>query len=241
MREHYQKATEQNQPATSSDPLIERYFEALSESGEAGRSELLACAQHPTSHQLQLITFLLAKEDKELVHVAIENSPLSPAWKSSRNAEVSLRFGEFGASNEKYFTAALKWEPIGELIKQRQDTTLQLIGDDWYRLAQTYGRWLYSSGNAEQRAKSRVMLPARMENRPNDVGEQSRLGRWYLERKDLDPAIEHLALAYESQPENKQIVADLGAAYFLRGDKQRANQLWEKLIDEPSGSGDYGF
>ena len=239
LREHYQKSTEQNQQVTASDPLIERYFEALWESGEAGRSELSSCAQHATRHQLQLITFLLAKEDKELVHVAIENSPLSSAWKSSRNAEVSLQLGEFEAGKEKYFAAALKWEPIGELIKQKQDTTLQLVGDDWYRLAQTYGRWLYSSGNADQRLKSRVLLPARMENRPNDIDEQARLGRWYLERKDLGPAIEHLALAYESQPENANIIADLGSAYFLRGDRQKANQLWEKLIDKQAAIDDH--
>ena len=239
LREHYQKSTEQNQPVTASDPLIERYFEALWESGAAGRSELSFCAQHATRYQLQLITFLLSKEDKELVHVAIENSPLSPAWKSSRNAEVSLQLGEFQANKENYFSAALQWEPIGELIKQKQDTTLQLVGDDWYRLAQTYGRWLYSSGNAEHRLKSRVLLPARMENRPSDIDEQARLGRWYLERKDLGPAIEHLALAYESQPENTKIIAELGSAYFLRGDKQRANQLWEKLIDKQAAIDDH--
>ncbi|HEX6717331.1 MAG TPA: hypothetical protein VF088_09470, partial [Pyrinomonadaceae bacterium] len=164
---------------------------------------------------------------------------LSAAWKSSRNAEVSLQLGEFEAGSEKYFSAALKFEPIGQLINQKQDTTVQLVGDDWYRLAQTYGRWLYSSGNPEQRLKSRLMLPARMENRPQDIDEQARLGRWYLEKKDLDPAIEHLALANESQPENKTTIADLGSAFFLRGDKQKANQLWEKMIDKDATIDDY--
>jgi Flp pilus assembly protein TadD len=239
LREHYQKPAEQNQLATSSDPLIDRYFEALWETGESGRTELLSCAQHATSHQLQLVTFLLTKEDKELVHVAIENSPLSAAWKASRNAEVSLQLGEFEATSENYFAAALKFQPIGELIKQKQDTSQQLVGDDWYRLAQTYGRWLYSSSSAEQKLKSRILLPARMENRPLDIDELARLGRWYLERKDLDPAIEHLALAYESQPDDKKIVADLGSAYFLRGDKQKADQLWEKILDAQATIDDY--
>ena len=142
-------------------------------------------------------------------------------------------------TSENYFTAALKFESIGQLIKQQPDTKLQLVGDEWYRLAQTYGRWLYSSTNAEQRLKSRVLLPARMENRPHDIDEQARLGRWYLERKDLDPAIEHLALAHESEPENKKIIADLGSAFFLRGDKQRAHQLWETIIDKEAAIDDY--
>ncbi|HJS22961.1 MAG TPA: tetratricopeptide repeat protein [Pyrinomonadaceae bacterium] len=236
LRENYQKPSEL---VTSNDPLIERYLEALWENGQAGRDELLTCAKHPTSHQLQLITFLLAKSDRELVHIAIENSPLSPAWKSSRHAETSLQLAEFEPDNENYFNAALKFEPIGQLIKQKPDTKLQLAGDDWYRLAQTYGRWLYSSTNAEQKLRSRVLLPARMENRPHDIDEQARLGRWYLERKDLGPAIEHLALALELEPDNKKIIADLGSAFLLRGDKQRANQLWEKIIDEEAAIGDY--
>ncbi|HEX3250693.1 MAG TPA: tetratricopeptide repeat protein [Pyrinomonadaceae bacterium] len=231
LREHYQKPVEQNQLATSIDPLIERYFEALWESGESGRAELRSCAEHASSHQLQLITFLLTKEDKELVHIAITNSSLATPWKASRNAEVSLALGEFNAASENYFTAALKFQPIGELIKQKQDTSQQLAGDDWYQLAQTYGRWLYSSGNAEQKLKSRVLLPARMENRPQDIDEQAQLGRWYLKHEDLGPAIEHLSLAHASQPDNKKLTADLGSAFFLRGDKQKANQLWEKILD----------
>ncbi|HZN07702.1 MAG TPA: hypothetical protein VFB65_12995, partial [Pyrinomonadaceae bacterium] len=239
LRELYQKPAEQNQLATTADPLVERYFEALWESGEAGRSELLSCAQRPTSHPLQLITFLLTKNDRELVHAAIDNSPLSSAWKASRNAEVSLQLAEFGPSSENFFTTALRFEPIGKLITQKPDTTSQLVGDDWYKLAQTYGRWLYSSKDAEQRLRSRVLLPARMENRPQDVDEQARLGRWYLERKDLAPAIEHLSLARESQPDNKKFIADLGSAYFLRGDRQRANELWEKLIADEAAIDDY--
>ncbi|HEX6045892.1 MAG TPA: tetratricopeptide repeat protein [Pyrinomonadaceae bacterium] len=242
LREHFERPTDQKQLTTSADPLVERYFEALWENGESGRDELRSRAQQPTSRQLQLITFLLAKGDKELVHTAIENSPLSPAWKSSRSAEVSLQLGEFERASENYFTTALKFQSIGELIKQQPDTKLQLVGDEWYQLAQTYGRWLYSSGNAEQKLKSRLLLPARMENRPQDIGEQARLGRWYLEAEDPVPAIEHLALAHESAPGNKQIIADLGSAFFLRGYRERANQLWDKLIaDKNAGVDDYRF
>ena len=239
LREHYQKPAEPGQLVTTNDPLVERYFEALWESGEAGRDELQSCAQHSTSHQLQLVTFVLAKGDRELVHTAIENSPLSSAWKASRNAEASLQLNEFEPATENYFNEALKFESIGQLIKQQPDTKLQLVGDEWYRLAQTYGRWLYSSASAEQRLKSRVLLPARMENRPQDIDEQARLGRWYLEKKDLEPAIEHLTLAYESEPGNKKIIADLGSAFFLRGDKQKATQLWEKIIDKEAMIDDY--
>src|SRR6185369_8411439 len=45
--------------------------------------------------------------------------------------------------------------------------------------------------------------------------------------------------ANESQPDNKKIVADLGSSFFLRGDKQKANQLWEKILDKEASIDDY--
>src|SRR6185369_13906278 len=46
-------------------------------------------------------------------------------------------------------------------------------------------------------------------------------------------------LASESDRDNKKIVADLGSAFFLRGDKQKANQLWAKIIDSEAAIDDY--
>ena len=221
--------------SSSAEPLVERYFDALYENGEAGRNELLACAREPTSHQLQLVNFLLRNGEKQLAHAAIENAPLPVAWKLSRHAEASLALREFDARNEGYFLSALQFHPIGELITQRPDTDKQLVADDWFRLVQTYGRWLYSSAGQEQRLKSRFLLPAMTENRPQDVAEQARLGRWYLERKDTARALEHLRLAHESQPDDKKISADLGAAFLLLGDRGKAEELWQQIISgDPS-------
>jgi Flp pilus assembly protein TadD len=155
LREHYQMPVNA-QLLTSQDPLIERYFEVLWTNGE--RSELLSCAQNSTPHQLQLIAFLLRKEDKELAHVAIESSPLAAVWKFSRNAEASLALNEFDKRGEQYFSSALNFRPIGELIKQTPNTKEQLVGDDWYQLAQKYGRWLYfaEQGECDDVAKHRT-------------------------------------------------------------------------------------
>src|SRR6185503_11181590 len=101
-------------------PLVERYFEVLWANSD--RSELASRAQNSTPHQLQLIAFLLRKEDKELAHIAIENSPLSAVWKSSRNAEASLALNEFDDRDEQYFSSALNFRPIGELVKQTPNT-----------------------------------------------------------------------------------------------------------------------
>ena len=236
LREIYQRPPSPgSSPFTDWEPLVERYFEALYERRNAGRSELLSCAQQPTSHQLQLINFLLGHSDNELAHAAIENARLSVAWKLSRNAETSLSLGEFTGANENYFLAALQFRTIGELIAQKPDTAKQLVGDDWFRLVQTYGRWLYASAGPGQLVKSRALLPAMIENRPEDTTEQARLGRWYLEKKDAAHAVGHLRLAHEAKPEDKQIIADFGAAHFLAGDRRRAEELWTEIIsDEPS-------
>ncbi|OLE55473.1 MAG: hypothetical protein AUG51_03165 [Acidobacteria bacterium 13_1_20CM_3_53_8] len=236
LREIYQQPNiDSASLSTSTDTLVERYFEILSQNGEAGRSELLACAQRPTRYQLQLINFLLGKGDRELAHEAIEHTPLSLAWKSARNAETSLALNEFDARNESYFLTALKFEPIGNLVKQQPDTTKQLVGDDWFHLAQTYGQWLYASGGAERRLKSQAFLPAMIENRPQDTGEQARLGRFLLAQRDVERAIEHLELAHDAQPDDRQIISDLGSAYFSRGDFAHAKELWEQIIaGEPS-------
>ncbi|HZM97805.1 MAG TPA: tetratricopeptide repeat protein, partial [Pyrinomonadaceae bacterium] len=240
LRENYQKPINaQTQFLTSPDPLIDRYFEVLWTNGESGRSELLSCAQHSTPHQLQLVAFLLRKEDKELAHVAIENSPLPAVWKSSRNAEASLALNEFDDRGEKYFSSALNFRPIGELVKQTPNTKEQLVGDDWFQLAEKYGRWLYLSAQPEQKLKSRSFLPAMIENRPGDSSQQARLGRWYLEQKDFALAKQHLILAHDAQPDDKTILADLGSAFFLSGDSRKANERWDEIIANSASVADH--
>ena len=239
LREIYQRPPSPGAPAIApSEPLVERYFETLYDRGGTGRNELLACAQQSSSHQLQLVNFLLQHGEKALAHAAIENARLSVAWKLSRNAEASLALGEFTGANENYFLSALQFRPIGELIAQKPDTSKQLVGDDWFRLTQTYGRWLNASAGPGQLLRSRAFLTAMIENRPADRSEQARLGRWYLEKKDAAYArlaIEHLRLVHEAKPDDKQIVADLGSAHFLLGNRAGAEELWAGLVsDKPS-------
>jgi tetratricopeptide (TPR) repeat protein len=240
LRENYQRPAPNTAAlVTATDALVDRYFEALLENGEAGRNELFACAERPNTHQLQLVNFLLRKGEKDLVHKAIANASLTSAWRFSRNAETSLALREFTTPNEDYFLSALQLQPIGQLITQKPDATKQLIGDDWFRLSFAYGQWLYLSATDQQKSKSRAFLPAMMEDRPQDIDEQAQLGRWYLERADAKAAVEHLRLAHESEPHNKPLLADLGAAQLLLGDRVKANELWEQILDDDPSLDDY--
>lgn len=223
---------------TSNTPMAERYFEILMESGEAGRSELHHVINQKTPHRFQLINFLLKNNDLELARAAIKAAPLDQAWQNSRQAELSLAARDLNQSNETYFLSALGWKTIGEMIADNPDSSRQLIGDNWFYLADGYGRWMsLSDGSRKQGGK---FLPAMLENKPKDAGQQHRLGRWLIEQKQARQALEHLQLAEEMRAGDKALLktvwADIGSAYFALGERQAAFDEWAKLIagEKPS-------
>jgi cellulose synthase operon protein C len=223
----------------NSDQMVERYFEILYENGEQGKKELLENVSGSGPCQIRLINFLLARGEKELVHQAINNATMPAVWKLSRNSEVSLAMRDFNPQVETYFLDALQYRNIGELIDRKKDKTDQLSGDDWFKLADSYGQWLFLSERVERRSsgnsthyKSSALLPAMLENRPADPHAQSGLGRWYLEQKAPQQAVEHLLLALDGKPDDKNIIADLGSAYYLLGDRRKAQEQWSELISD---------
>lgn len=238
LRDNYRRLSgnPSNQSSGNSAETVGRYFEALSENGDAGKAELRDLARQTSPYQLQLINFLLAKGESDLASEAIEHAPYSAAWKLSRHAGASLALRDFGSQSESYFADALQLKSIGELITQKPDAAKQPIGDDWFRLAYAYGQWLDQSRRDGARERGRQVLPALTENRPHDAGEQAKLGRLLLERKDYRGAFEHLQLALEMNPEDQETRAALGSAAFLAGDGARARALWSELIkNQPPG------
>jgi len=213
--------------------LVERYFEALLESSENGRAELRQVIGQKTPHRFQLINFLLRNNEKELANAAIKAAPLAPVWQNARQAELSLAARDENAANETYFLAALGWKTIGEMIAGKPDSTQQLIGDNWFYLADSYGRWLNLS--EKSLPQSGKFLPAMLENKPKDAAQQHRLGRWLLEQNQPRQALEHLLLAAEMRGEdkaaNKAIWADMGSAYFELGEAQKARDEWARIVE----------
>jgi tetratricopeptide (TPR) repeat protein len=237
LRENYRRlmGSLPSQASGVSDEMAGRYLEALYENGEQGRQELRELAQQTSPYQFQLINFLLARGEGELAHEAIERVPLSEAWKLSRHAGASLALQDYNPQSESYFADALQLKSIGELITQKPVASKQLVGDDWFHLAQAYGQWLYQSQQGGADARNRILLPAMIENRPHDQDEQAKLGSWYLDRKDYNGALKHLNLALEMNAGDNKARARLGSAAFLSGDEGKAIEIWSGIIkgDQP--------
>ncbi|HKQ74995.1 MAG TPA: hypothetical protein VJ810_14970 [Blastocatellia bacterium] len=222
---------------TATDPMIERYFEFLLEQGDAGRDELRRCVQSQTSHRFQLISFLLRNGELKLAREAVEASPQSAAWKLSRQAQISQAARDLDRDNEAFFLRALNWKTIGDLVNSKSDQTHHLIGDNWFYLAESYGRWLAMSEKAKQpsKAASATFLPALIEHRPKDVDAQKRLAHWYADQGAHQLAIDHLQLALQMSPGDQYAIADIGSAYFKLGKRQQADEYWSKIVagDKP--------
>jgi Tfp pilus assembly protein PilF len=205
-------------------------LEILYERGESGKAELAELAKQNSPHQIQLINFLLAKGKADLAHFAIENSGLQTSWKLARNAETSLALREYSETNECYFCDALRFGSISEMIGQNPKKSEHLINKEWFKLARQYGEWLYIAPSEEMRKDADKFLPAMTENLPKNADEQAKLGKFYLEKTDAKNALEHLWLALEMNPEDKQTKANLGTVYFQMGDEQKARELWSEII-----------
>ena len=212
------------------DEFVNRYLEMLLSGGENGRAELEKPAESQSQHQIQTINFFIAKNEKKLAHIAIENASFQKIWKSAKNAETALALSEFEDDKGDYFLAALQFATIGELVRQKPDENTKLIGDDWFRLTYKFGNWLKISSDANRKNLSEKYLPAMTENRPKDATEQFNLGSFYLAEKDFPQALEHFAIAYEMHGEDKNIWANLGTAYFQNGEIEKADEIWNKII-----------
>ncbi|HVE55828.1 MAG TPA: tetratricopeptide repeat protein [Pyrinomonadaceae bacterium] len=207
------------------DELTNRYLEILS---EKNRGELENLTRNPAMHQLQTINFLLSKKESVLAAEAIKNSAFSNIWKLARTAETSLKFNNFSAENEADFINALQITTIGELVKQKPDAQMQLIGSDWFNFSNQYGRWLFA---AAQKEKAENYLAAKIENHPKAADLQFNLGYFYLEQRDFSRALEHFHLASELAPDDKSFLPYIGAAYFQLDEKEKAFEPWSKIIE----------
>ncbi|MEK7723408.1 MAG: tetratricopeptide repeat protein [Acidobacteriota bacterium] len=201
---------------------ISRYLQIIE------MSELEALSKRNSPHQIQLVNFLLGKGEKELAHLAIENSEFQKAWKLARHAETSLALKEFDETNECYFCDALKFGSIGDLISDQPDKKQHLIGKDWFTLSREYGERM----DAKKEIDADKFLPAMTEYLPKDAKEQAKIGEYYLARNELEKANEHFQISLELDGENAYVLAKAGETLWRLGDKQKAEEVFSYVLNK---------
>ena len=225
LRDYYNAVTK---PSNQPDIYVGRYLEILY---QINRDELRNLVQAPNANIFQLVSFLISKNEGEQAHIAVKNYPFSKFQKLTRNGEISLALKESAPPNENYFLDALRFAPIGELIRQAPEKDSAATGSAWFETAEKYGRWLYFTSPTEDRRGAREFLPALIENRPNDANEQLQLGKFYLEQKDFGRAFEHFNLAAEKNPDDVSIKINLGICHFQLGKTEKAGEIWNKILE----------
>ncbi|HET9533198.1 MAG TPA: hypothetical protein VFQ92_22780, partial [Blastocatellia bacterium] len=213
--------------ATGQVDWVDRYLSLLYSS--ARRDELQRLASSYSPYQLQLINFLLEKNEKALAQTAIANARQSPAWTASRSGEVGLFLKDTSVETEAFFKAALDVRPIGEMLERQPDPTRVLVGDDWFVAARNYGFWLGLT--AARQNDSRDFVVAEAERHPSSAKAQLELAAYYLDRKDTARASDALALAAELAPGAKEVAVVRGSIALARGDRASALQAWSTLIN----------
>ena len=213
-------------PAVQTDTDVARFLEILFANH---KDELRALTAKPSVYQFQLINFLLGKGDREAAHAAIENSTMPQAWKLARHSETSLALGEYGEGASCYFCEALQFDTIGGMIARTPDKQRFLVGDDWFRLTREYGEWLYRS--PVKNGRPSLYLTALTEMRPRNSADQTEVGAFFLENKDMLSAAEHFRIAVEQNP-GVDSLAGLGSSYYLAGKKDWASEMFARAIKD---------
>ncbi len=204
---------------------VERYFTLLVETNN--RDELQRVASSFNPHQLQLVNFLIEKNDKDLARTAIANASQSPAWVASRSGEVGFFLKDTNPATEAYFKAALDLRPIGQMLNRKLDATQNLLGNDWFVAARNYGYWLSVAGRDSD---SRKLAPAEIEGAPRSEDAQLELAAYYLDRKDTRRAMNHLQIAAELKPGDNDVAAMRGMVLLAQGDRPGALSAWAAMM-----------
>ena len=216
----------------NNNPAIDRYLSLLISTGKRDELEQLAAKFSP--YELQLINFLIEKNESHLARIAIAHAKLRPAWVSSRSAEVGLALKETGPEIEDFFKSALNIAPIGQQVGRRVDTSQTLVGQYWFLSARNYGYWLSMAG----RADSRKYAVGEIEGKPSSTRAQLELAAFYLDRKDPNRAADHVALADELSPGVRNVLVMRGAVELARKNRSGALEAWDSIISRRASAAD---
>ena len=204
---------------------VDRYLSLLH--GAGNRSELQRLASTYSTHQMQLIDFLIDKNEKELALDAIASAKQSPAWVASRSGEAGFFLKDTSPDNELFFRKALDVRPIGQMLGSRIEPGRTLVGNDWFLASRNYGYWL---GLVGREPDSRKFVVGEIEGHPDSARAQLELAAYYLDHKNVARARDHVDLAAELEPGGRDIAIVRGSIALASRDRKAALEAWDTLI-----------
>lgn len=210
---------------TSYTDWVDRYLTLLYSGGMRGEIQRLASTY--SSYQLQLINFLVEKNEKLLALDAIDNAKQSQAWAKQRSGEVGFFLKDTSPETEPYFKESLALQPIGQMLGRRPDSRQVLVGDDWFVASRNYGYWL---GLVGREVDSRRFVIAEIEGHPSSAAAQLELAAYYLDKKNPARAGEHVALAGEIAPDDRDVAIMRGSVALANRDLKGALDAFGSIL-----------
>ncbi|HXF38930.1 MAG TPA: tetratricopeptide repeat protein [Blastocatellia bacterium] len=205
---------------------VDRYLSLLY--AASSRSELQRLASSYSAYQLQLINFFVEKNEKLLALDAIDNAKQSAAWAKQRSGEVGFFLKDTSPETEPYFKEALAIQPIGQMLGRRLDSSQVLGGSDWFLGSRNYGYWL---GLVGREIDSRRFIVGEIEGHPASSQAQIELAAYYLDKKNASRAAEHVAIAGELAPGDRDVAIMRGAVALASRDRKGALDAWGSIMN----------
>ncbi|HJZ67024.1 MAG TPA: tetratricopeptide repeat protein [Blastocatellia bacterium] len=204
---------------------VDRYLTLLHSTGQRGELQRLASTY--SAYQLQLINFLIEKNEKLLALDAIDNAKQSQAWVKQRSGEVGFFLKDTSPENEPFFKEALDIKPIGQMLGRRIERSRALVGGDWFVGSRNYGYWL---GLVGREIDSRKYIIGEVEGHPSSERAQLELAAYYLDKRNTARAAEHVAVASELAPGDRDVAIMRGAVAFANRDRKAALDAWGSIV-----------
>jgi len=204
---------------------VDRYLTLLYSTGQRGELQRLASTY--SASQLQLINFFIEKNEKLLALDAIDNAKQSQAWVKQRSGEVGFFLKDTSPENEPFFKEALDLKPIGQILGRRVEQGRALNGSDWFVGARNYGYWL---GMVGREIDSRKYVVGEIEGHPSSERAQLELAAYYLDKKNTTRAAEHVAVASELAPGDRDVALIRGAVALASRDRKAALDAWVSIM-----------
>ncbi len=174
-----------------------------------------------------LVNLLLYKGDYDRALSVISANPVKQPgwWLAAKKAQILSMASKFDKKLASDIRKILNITPLASHLGTKPWDNPHL----WYRLAAVYAEFLSIGRNAES---SDRYMPSMIEEQPKSAERQMMTGDVYYGLKRFKKAEYHYRLARQLDKNSGLLLAKLGAALNMQGQKQQAFETWKGLISK---------